>query len=70
MRDTASSEGLLELHSSDELTGGFLTTWGELESEGKTRELKQEMRRTLMNLILQLYALGVPESLAVLFFRR
>lgn len=33
--ETVSSEGLLEFHSSDELTGGFLTTWGELESEGQ-----------------------------------
>lgn len=38
MVETVSSEGLLVFHSSDEFTGGFLTTWGELESEGKRRE--------------------------------
>lgn len=31
-----SSHGLLELHSSDELTGGFFTTCGELEYGGPT----------------------------------
>lgn len=35
MVETVSSEGLLVFHSSDEFTGGFLTTWGELESERK-----------------------------------
>lgn len=38
--ETVSSEGLLEFHSSDELTGGFLTTWGELESEGQNKIIK------------------------------
>lgn len=44
MVETVSSDGLLELHSSDEFTGGFLTTWGELESgqEGERTE-KLEM---------------------------
>lgn len=37
--ETVSSEGLLVLHSSDEFTGGFLTTWGELESGDKERRL-------------------------------
>ena len=32
MVETVSSDGLLVLHSSDEFTGGFFTTWGELES--------------------------------------
>lgn len=42
--ETVSSDGLLELHSSDEFPGGFLTTWGELESgqEGEGTE-KLEM---------------------------
>lgn len=37
--ETVSSEGLLVLHSSDEFTGGFLTTWGELESGDKEKRL-------------------------------
>lgn len=42
--ETVSSDGLLALHSSDEFTGGFLTTWGELESgeENKKREKRLE----------------------------
>lgn len=32
MVETVSSDGLLALQSSDEFTGGFFTTWGELES--------------------------------------
>lgn len=32
--ETVSSDGLLAFQSSDELTGGFFTTWGELESGG------------------------------------
>ena len=32
--DTVSSQGLLELHSSAVLTGGFLTTWGEAAPVG------------------------------------
>lgn len=34
--EMVSSDGLLELHSSEELTGGFFTTWGEFES-GKNK---------------------------------
>lgn len=37
--ETVSSEGLLVLHSSDEFTGGFFTTWGEwLSGVGKREE--------------------------------
>lgn len=39
--ETVSSEGLLVLHSSDEFTGGFLTTWGELES-GEEKNMKEK----------------------------
>lgn len=37
MVETVSSHVLFVLHSSDEFTGGFLTTWGELESEEKKK---------------------------------
>lgn len=78
--ETASSEGLLLFHSSDEFTGGFLTTWGELESEGGKKragdfsagELKQRItkEKANKNVVMRLNALGVPVSLALLFFRR
>lgn len=42
--ETVSSDGLLAFQSSDELTGGFFTTWGELESGGG-REKKKVHRK-------------------------
>lgn len=46
MVETVSSDGLLELHSSDEFTGGFLTTWGELES-GQEEEGTEKLEMVL-----------------------
>lgn len=74
MVETVSSEGLLGFHSSEEFTGGFLTTWGELESTGKEENwlflCRRFKARNENNSYVQLYALGVPVSLALLFFRR
>lgn len=50
MVETVSSDGLLALHSSDEITGGFLTTWGELESGEVKKKEREKVREEFSTL--------------------